>query len=190
VGRRLQDVTLDNLRIAPEEVLQTIYWESAEDDPSLDARFQKEEWFSSTLLEWGPCGKLLVEDETCVGFAEYAPPSLFARLPTFPAGRASSDAIYLAYCFVTASRRDRGVGSELIRAIARDLVDRGFRAVEALGEHAWTGGWILPGSFLEANGFSVIRDDPATALWRLDLLEARTPARTAAAAELPLPEGA
>lgn len=184
--RSLRDVTLDNLRLAPHEVLQTVYWETADDDPAVDAGFLKEEWFSSTLLEWGPCGKMLFDEEDCVGFAQYAPPSLFDRLLEFPAGRPSPDAVYLAYCFATEAQRDRGVGSELIRAVARDLVDRGYRAIEAMGEHVWTGGWILPGPFLEANRFSVLRDDPTTALWRLDLLEARQPASAAAAAELPL----
>jgi len=182
VGRSLLDVTLDNLARAPDEVLQTVYWEMEGDDPAVDARFQKEEWFSATLLEWGPCGKLLVEGEETIGFAEYAPPSLFPRVAAFDAGRPSADAVYLAYCFVAPRHRGRGVGSELIRAVARDMLDRGYRALESLGEHVWTGGWLLPGGFLAAGGFRVLNDHPTTALWRLEPAEAARPHRTAAAA--------
>jgi hypothetical protein len=48
-------------------------------------------------------------------------------------------------------------------------VDRGYRAVEALGDRAWDGGWVIPVSFLAANGFTIVRDDERFPLLRLDL---------------------
>jgi hypothetical protein len=60
VTRTVLDVTLDNLSAAPHEVLDSVFWELDVDSP-VDPRFEKEEWFSSTLLEWGPCGKLVVD---------------------------------------------------------------------------------------------------------------------------------
>jgi GNAT superfamily N-acetyltransferase len=181
VGRRLLDVTLDNLSIAPPAVLDAVFWELDVDSP-VEPRFEKEEWFSSTLLEWGPCGKLIVDGDDAVGFTQYAPASLFPRLAEFRCGGVSSDAIYLSYCFVEEGSRGRGMGTHLVRAVARELADRGYRAVEALGEVSWEGSWVLPKGFLAANGFSVLRDDPRYPLMRLDLRAAVGPDEEAAAA--------
>jgi GNAT superfamily N-acetyltransferase len=188
VVRRVVDVTLDNLREAPAEVLAAVFWEFDVDDPPVEPEFEKEEWFSSTLLEWGTCGKLaLDEDRGSVGFAEYAPGAFFPRLSRYRAGNVSPDAIYLAYCYVIAERRGFGLGTELVRVMARDLVDRGYRAVEALGDREWADGWVLPASFLGANGFRVIREDRRFPLMRLDLREAVEPVKGAEVAAVPLP---
>lgn len=168
----LSDVTLENLSLAPREVLETVFWEVESDEASLDARFQKEEWFSSTLLEWGSCGKLAVDEEDrIIAFAEYAPPSLFPRLSQYRCGKVSADAVYLAYCYVIPEQRGRGVGSELVRAVAREVVERGYGALEALGDRAWEDpqGWVLPAGFLEVNRFTVLKDDPRFPLLRRDL---------------------
>jgi GNAT superfamily N-acetyltransferase len=188
VGRRIVDVTLDNLPEAPDEVRGTLYWELDADDTSVDAAFEKEEWFSEVLLEWGTCGKLAVdEDRGSVGFAEYAPPGFFPRLHTFRSGKVSGDAVYLSYCYVVAPRRGFGLGTELVRTVARDLVDRGFEALEAIGDHQAREGWILPASFLARNGFRVIREDFRFPLMRLDLRTAAEPLRATAGAAVALP---
>ena len=80
-----------------------------------------------------------------------------------------------------------------MRAVGRDLADRGYRAVEALGDRSWDGSWVLPASFLGANEFMVLREDPRFPLMRLDLRAALDPDRSAAAgaeAEEELPEPA
>lgn len=186
--QRIVDVTLENLFSAPAEVLEAVFWELGDDDPPADPRFQKEEWFSSTLLEWGPCGKLLEEDARVVGFAEYAPPSLFPRLARFRCGkRASKDAAYLSYCYLVGERRGRDLGTELVRAVARDLAERGVQAVEAIGDRESAEGWVLPAGFLAANGFVVVRPDLRFPLMRLDLTGSDTEVREEAEeAALPL----
>lgn len=186
MARRLLDVGLENLSSAPDEVLECVFWETDLDEPP-DPRFHKEEWFSSTLLEWGPCAKLALDEDEVVGFAQFAPPSLFPRVAGFPAGRVSPDAVYLAYCYVTERHRGRGVGSQMVRAVARDLVERGFRAVESLAESEWEGGWILPEAFLASNRFVVVRPDPRVPLMRLELFGVAAPSRSEAAEALPLP---
>jgi GNAT superfamily N-acetyltransferase len=178
VARRILDVTLENLPFAPAEVLDSVFWELDVDSP-VDPRFEKEEWFSSTLLEWGSCGKLVVDGEEGLAFAQYAPATLFPRLGTFRCGDVSGDAAYLSYCFVVAPRRGEGLGSSLVRAVGRELADRGYRAVEALGDRSWEGSWVLPASFLGANGFTVLREDPRFPLMRLDLRTALDPDRSA-----------
>lgn len=178
--RRIIDVTLENLHLAPPEALNAVYWELRE-DARVDPRFQKEEWFSQTLLEWGACGALLDDGEDTIGFAQYAPGSLFPRLEGFRCGRVSTDAVYLAYCYVVADGRGRGVGSDLLRFVARSLVDRGYRALESLGDHDWDGGWVLPAPFLASNRFTVLREDRRFPLMRRDLTAVPGPERAVVA---------
>jgi hypothetical protein len=62
--------------------------------------------------------------------------------------------------------------------------------VEALGDRDWAGGWILPVSFLGANGFSVVREDPRFPLMRLDLRARVEPEERVARAAVPIPAAA
>lgn len=183
MSRSVVDVDLDNFHLVPKACLLSVFWELDRIDPDVDPRFEKEEWFSSTLLEWGRCGKLVVEEGEALAFAEYAPSTLFPRLARFPAARAASvDACYLAYCFVDERHRGRSLGSELIHEVARDLVDRGYRAVESVGDRAFDGSWVLPTAFLGANGFAVVQDEDRYPLMRLDLHSAQPRRQLARAA--------
>jgi GNAT superfamily N-acetyltransferase len=188
MARRFVDVTLDNLREAPPEILSAVYWEVEVDDPPAEPGFEKEEWFSDVLLQWGTCGKMIVEEDLgAVAFAEYAPASFFPRLARFRSGRVSADAVYLSYCYVIERRRGFGLGTELVRNVGSDPLDRGIRAVEAIGDRAWTDGWVLPASFLGAGGFQVVREDPRYPMMRLDLRTVIRARETAEAAAAPLP---
>ena len=184
---RVSDVSLESFHRIPVECQTALYWEFLADADAEDARFQKEEWFSSTLLEWGTCGKLIVEDDEVLGFAQYAPATLFARLTEFPTGEVSDDAVYLGYCYLDANARGRGLGRRLIGAVARDIVERGNRALEAIGDREWDGGWILPAQFLGASGFAVLKDDPRYPLLRLDTREEHAPLEAMERAEVEVP---
>jgi len=177
------DVDLDNLRLCPKECLASVFWEMNDPDSELDPGFQKEEWFSFTLLEWGRCGKLLLEDDEGRGFAQYGPATFFAGLARFPWARISDDAAFLSSCYVQEGHRGRGFGSELVRTVARDLVDRGYRAVESVGDRSEPGGWVLPEGFLARCRFSVLREHRRFPVMRLDTLGSdRVPVASAAAA--------
>src|SRR5919197_2143546 len=182
----LIDIDLYNLHLAPKECLTSVFWE-LDGEEDLDPFFQKEEWFSSTLLEWGRCGMLVVEEETTLAFAQYAPATLFPKLRSFPTGKVSPDAAYLSYCFVVEGRRGRGLGAELIRAVARDVVERGYLALEAIGDRAWDGDWVLPFEFLHRIGFRVLIDHPRYPLLRLHLLARHREAMARERVALPLP---
>jgi GNAT superfamily N-acetyltransferase len=171
------DVDLDNLHLVPKECLRAVFWELEDVDPAVDPAFHKEEWFSSTLLEWGRCGKLLLEKDEVRALAQYAPATLFAGLAKFPWVRISSDAVFLPYCFVAERHRYRGLGTELVRTVARDLVDRGYRAVETVADRSWDGSWVLPHPFLSSCRFAVVRDHPRHPVMRLDLLVGGSVAR-------------
>jgi hypothetical protein len=188
MSRRFVDVSLDNLREAPPEILTAVYWEVESDEPPEEPGFEKEEWFSDVLLEWGTCGKMIVEEDLgTVAFAEFAPPAFFPRLARFRSGRVSSDAVYLSYCYVIDRRRGFGLGTDLVRTVGGDLLDRGIGAVEAIGDRSWSEGWVLPAAFLGASGFQVVRDDPRFPLMRLDLQAAVRERETTEAAAAPLP---
>ena len=176
---RVADVSLESFQRIPVECQTALYWELLSDADAEDARFQKEEWFSSTLLEWGTCGKLLIDDDEVLGFAQYAPATLFARLSEFPTGDVSDDAVYLGYCYLDTNARGRGLGRRLIGAVARDIVERGYRALESIGDRDWDRGWILPAPFLAASGFAVLKDDPRYPLLRLDTREEHGPLEAA-----------
>lgn len=169
MSRRVVDVDLENFQLVPRACLSTVFWEMTEEDPDHDPAFEKEEWFSSTLLEWGRCGKLVVEEGKALAFAQYAPATLFPRLRDYAAADPASPAAYLAYCYAEDGHRGEGLGTELIHEIARDLVDRGYRAIEAIGDREWEGGWVLPMPFLVSSGFTVVRDDPRFPLLRLEV---------------------
>ena len=70
--RRLANVTLDNLDDLPHRCRRCVFWEldpashsraQAAGDPALE----KEAWISSTLLEWGSCGKIAYVDGVPAG---------------------------------------------------------------------------------------------------------------------------
>ncbi len=185
-ARRLVDVTLDNLVDLPVEARTSLYWETDTDEGPSDPAFEKEEWFSEVLLEWGVCGLALVEGgRGTVGFTQFAPPSFFPRLSRFRCGRVSEDAVYLAYCYVVAVRRGFGVGTQLIRGASGALIDREVRAVEALGDRERADGWVLPAPFLGANGFHVLIEDPRYPLMRLELSTAAPPKEAAGQVAVP-----
>jgi GNAT superfamily N-acetyltransferase len=194
VNARVVDVDLDNFHAIPRDCRRTVYWELDHDDPGVNPRFQKEEWFSSTLLEWGPCGKLALNGEGAteaegIGFAQFAPATLFARCGTFPSGEHTSpDALYLAYVYVEDGHRGEGLGSALVRSVARESADRGFAALEAIGDRAWDGGWVLPVTFLAANGFRVLVDHERFPLLRLDIRDRLEPLAAETSATLALPD--
>jgi GNAT superfamily N-acetyltransferase len=186
VSIRVLDVGLDNLHQCPKPCLGSVFWEMHDPDAEMDPGFHKEEWFSSTLLEWGRCGKLLLVDEEAAGFAQYGPPTLFAGLGKFPWARVSGDALFLAYCFVDERYRGRGLGRELVRAVARDAVESGYRALETVGDRSWDGGWVHPEGFLRSCRFSVLHEHPRYPVLRLDTRAAEPVPAASAAVAAPL----
>jgi GNAT superfamily N-acetyltransferase len=185
---QIVDLDLDSLHRMPKSCFSSVFWELDEDEGAdLDPFFHKEEWFSSTLLEWGPCGKLLLDAEECLGFTQYAPATLFPRLRRFRTGRVSADAPYLSYCFVVEGRRARRHGEQLVRAVARDCVERGYHGLEAIGDRHFDGGWVLPEAFLARCGFKVIREDERYPLMRLELRNAEPVAVASERASVPAP---
>jgi GNAT superfamily N-acetyltransferase len=159
VSRRLVDLTLDNLVELP-----------AVDGCSPSEATAREEWVRATLLEWGTCGTLLLIDGCYVGFALYAPSGYVPRSGAFPTAPVSSDAVLLTEVYVMAELRGQGLGRLLSQSVARAVIQRGIRAIEAFGRYQDDGeGCVLPVDYLVSVGFKVLREHRRTPRLRLDI---------------------
>ena len=175
MGRRIAPLTLDNLSDLPVTCRSCVFWEL--DPVSGDAAVQagkpemeKEAWISGVLLEWGSCGRLVYVDETPVGFVLYAPPAYVPRSLAFPTSPVSPDAVQLITARVLPGYQGQGLGRVLVQTVAKDLVRRGFRAVEAFGDARWeTPGCVLPAEHLLAVGFKTVRPHPRYPRLRLEV---------------------
>jgi GNAT superfamily N-acetyltransferase len=183
VSRRLVNVTLDNLDDLPPRCRSCVYWEL---DPVAGERaceaggaaLEKEAWLSDTLLEWGSCGQLVYVDGVPAGYVLYAPAAYVPRAVAFPTSPVSPDAVLLMTGRIVAEFRGGGLGRMLVQGVARDIVRRGLRAIEAFGRTG-TGAaeesdaadytCLLPADYLRAVGFKTVRPHPHVPRLRLDV---------------------
>ncbi|MEV8095780.1 GNAT family N-acetyltransferase [Kitasatospora sp. NPDC085879] len=163
MGRRLAPLTLDNLADLPDGCRSCVFWEL---DPvsgraAVDggkAESEKEGWISAVLLEWGSCGRIVYVDDVPAGFVLYAPPAYVPRSQSFPTSPVSPDAVQLMVSRVVPGYQGQGLGRVLVQAVAKDLLGRGFRAIEAFGAVGRpTPSCVLPADHLLAVGFKTVR---------------------------------
>lgn len=178
MSRRLVNITLDNVEDLPTRCRKCVFWEldpvsmqRAEDtgDPALE----KEAWISSTLLEWGSCGKLAYVDGVPAGFVMYAPPLYVPRSVAFPTSPVSADAALLMTAHIIPEFQGGGLGRMLVQGVAKDLTRRGVRAIEAFGDLKWEKpGCVLPAEYMLAVGFKTVRPHHRYPRLRLELKSA------------------
>ena len=202
MSRRLVSITLDNLADLPTQCRNCVYWEL---DPvagerardSGDTALEKEAWVSDTLLEWGSCGQLDLRrrGRRPATSCTRRRPTCRARSPSRPR-RSAPDAVLLMTARLVPEFAGGGLGRMLVQGVARDIVRRGMRAIEAFGRigaapsAGWRGadyGCLLPADYLLAVGFKTVRPHPRTPRLRLDVkttrdLEGRRRVRARAAA--------
>jgi len=173
VKRSIASVTLDNLSCLPEPCNHCGYWEQRQ-PASLEGGFlvagtDKKDWYDTVLSEWGPCGKLVFQLDQALAYCQYAPASLLPQISYYKLGPVSLDAIFLSCLFVPPVYRGRGLGKLMINAVQKDLIKRGYRAIETFARRAPAknpSGWI---EFFLANGWQVVKESGSIALLRLDL---------------------
>jgi hypothetical protein len=184
MSRRLVSITLDNLSDLPTRCRNCVYWEL---DPVAgerarecgDAGLEKEAWVSDTLLEWGSCGQLVYVDGVPAGYVLYAPAAYVPRSAAFPTSPVSADAVLLMTARIVADFAGGGLGRMLVQGVARDVVRRGIRAIEAFGRAGTAAAsddpdapdhsCLLPADYLLAVGFKTVRPHPRTPRLRLDV---------------------
>jgi hypothetical protein len=177
------NITLDNLSDLPTKCRNCVFWEL---DPVAgeraqecgDAALEKEAWVSDTLLEWGSCGQLVYVDGVPAGYVLYAPPAYVPRSVAFPTSPVSPDSVLLMTGRIVADFAGGGLGRMLVQGVARDVVRRGIRAIEAFGRNADVDpeqtravdhGCLLPADYLRAVGFKTVRPHRRTPRLRLDV---------------------
>lgn len=173
--RRLANVTLDNLDDLPRSCRRCVFWELSPSarlraDQSGDPALEKEAWVSATLLEWGSCGKICYVDDYPAGYALCAPPDCVPRAAAFPTSPVSPDAALLMTAYILPEYAKGGLGRMLVQSVAKDLLKRDVRALEAFGDAAWKEpACIMPADFLLAVGFKTVRPHQRHPRLRLDL---------------------
>ncbi|WP_026412395.1 GCN5 family acetyltransferase [Actinomadura oligospora] len=175
MSRRLVNITLDNLDDLPRRCRGCVFWEL---DPAGferavkagDPGLEKEAWVSATLLEWGSCGKIAYVDDVPAGFVLFAPPLYVPRSISFPTSPVSADAVLLMTAHIVPDFAGGGLGRMLVQGVAKDLVRRGVKAVEAFGDlKGEDGACMVPADYLLSVGFKTVRPHHRYPRLRLEL---------------------
>jgi GNAT superfamily N-acetyltransferase len=177
MARRIVPVTTESLADLPVPCASCAFWElgpasrfSLGGEPP--AAVAKRTWVKATTNGWGSCGRLAYVDDNPAGFILYAPPAYVPRAAAFPTAPVSSDAVLLMTLRVLPEYSGAGLGRALVQAMAKDLVKRSVKAIEAYG--AVDDGCVLPVAYLESVGFVTVRDHARHPRLRLDLRTALT----------------
>ncbi|MEV6016547.1 GNAT family N-acetyltransferase [Streptomyces sp. NPDC002667] len=175
MGRRLVPLTLDNLQDLPNRCRACVFWEldPVRGEAALKAGTsapEKEAWISSVLLDWGSCGRVAYVDDVPVGYVLYAPPAYVPRSTAFPTSPVAPDAVQLMTSFIMPGYQGQGLGRVMVQTVAKDLLRRGFRAIEAFGDARWKEpACVLPADHLVAVGFKTVRPHARYPRLRLEL---------------------
>jgi GNAT superfamily N-acetyltransferase len=185
VSRRVVGVTLDNLDLLPKECRRCVFWELAphireQAEEFGQTELEKEAWVSSVLLEWGSCGRIVMSGDVPAGYVLYAPPTVVPRASAFPTSPVSADAVLLTALKVLSEFSGGGLGRMLVQAVAKDLIRRGVKAIEAFGDAQpnsqpnQESSCVVPAAFLQQVGFKTVHAHPRWPRLRLELRTALT----------------
>jgi GNAT superfamily N-acetyltransferase len=131
---------------------------------------EKEAWISAVLLEWGSCGRVVYVDEEPVGYVLFAPPAYVPGSLAFPTSPVAPDAVQLMTAWLSPEYRGQGLGRVIVQTVAKDLLRRGFKAIEAFGDARWTeSACVIPADHLLAVGFKTVRPHYSYPRLRLEL---------------------
>lgn len=175
--RKLRPLQLDDFDRLSVGCAGCAFWESAGErerrcGATTDLELQRS-WFRRVTDEWGACGRVAYEDDEVLGFIKYAPSGFFPQAATFSAAPKDPSVPLISCLHIAPDARHRGLGTVLLRACLRDLLQRGERRVEAFAFTQVTADIddmpMLGMPFLIRNGFIVSRAHPTYPLMRLDL---------------------
>ena len=87
-----------------------------------------------------------------------------------PQDEVSPDAVQLMTAFSLPDYQGQGLGRVIVQTVAKDLLRRGFKAIEAFGDARWKEpACVLPADHLLAVGFKTVRQHHAYPRLRLEL---------------------
>lgn len=174
--RKIVRLTPEHLEALTAPCRTCLFWErdpvrrGRADDPGAT----KAAWVTEVLREWGPCGQVALVDGEPVGYVAYAPEAYVPGAAGFPTAPISSDAVLLTAAYVAPAHAGGGIGRTLVQRMARDLVQREVRAVEAFGDTRGKAACLTPVDFLGAVGFTTHRAHSTTPRMRMELRTAVT----------------
>lgn len=192
--RKIVRLTPEHLEALDAPCRSCLFWERdpvrrgrvADDDA---AAAEKRAWVAEVQREWGTCGQVALVDGRPVGYLVYAPEAFVPGAAAFPTAPVSPDAVLLTTAYVDPAHAGGGLARTMVQRMARDLVQREVRAVEAFGftpgsngHPGRSAGCLLPVTFLTGVGFGTQRDHPTTPRMRMDLRTTVTWKRPVAAA--------
>jgi GNAT superfamily N-acetyltransferase len=175
MSRRIVNLTLDTLEDVPRRCRHCVFWEldpvSRERATEVgDPALEKEAWVSATLLDWGSCGKIAYSDGVPAGYIMFSPPVYVPRSVAFPTSPVSPDAVVLMSARVLPEFANGGLGRMLVQSVAKDLVKRGVKAIEAFADLKWEKpACMIPAEFLLSVGFKTVRPHPRYPRLRLEM---------------------
>src|SRR5207244_1182578 len=93
-----------------------------------------------------------------------------ARFTGLPPCAVSPHAVRLVTSFIMPGYQGQGLGRVMVQTVAKDLLRRGFKAIEAFGDARWKEpACVLPADHLLAVGFKTVRPHPTYPRLRLEL---------------------
>lgn len=172
MSRKIISITPKTFRLLPRRCTKCCFWESPDKTKVRSSKdpILKETWFSNTLLQWGECGKLLLEKEQALAYAQFGPPAYFPKIELYPR-RPSNDAVFLSCLYVSPELQRKGLGKLLLQTVLKDLSKRKLKAIEALASYSAAsapGAPLNPIEFYLSQGFYILKDHPTYPLLRLD----------------------
>lgn len=173
-ARRLRPMTASDLSTLPGLCATCTFWEARLTDLAIsgdhrDGGTVKNEWAEVVTRHWGYCGVVAVQDGVIIGYLTLAPAVYVPRLAAFATTPVSPDAAVVMSGLVVEEHRGHGVGRQLIQSAAGLVARRDIRALEAVGTYHEGPSCMLPATWLEAIGFTVVRPHPSTPRLRMDL---------------------
>ena len=168
--RRIRPMRASEIGLLPQPCSTCAFWEGSlvRRPNGGQARTIKQEWARQVEENWGNCGLIAVDGERIIGYLTLAPPQFVPRLAAFATTPVSQDAVVVLNVRVLDGYDGHGLGRQLVQAAAAMAVKRDLRALEAVGSHRETT-CMAPVGFLEAVGFTVVRDHRVSPRLRLDL---------------------
>jgi GNAT superfamily N-acetyltransferase len=130
------------------------------DDPDLrDLQQLRQKLYLELIDGFGTCGLVAVDDDGVVGFTTFMPKTMARRLGfyTLPGDEELENTLVVACIHVTPTKRGRGIGSMLIQGVKDWAAQRGYSAIEAIGEGQPQYGWHASAPFLSLD-FNVVRE--------------------------------
>ncbi len=112
------------------------------------------------------------DDNNCIGVLMYGKHYLFPRIRSFKVYPPDSDSLFIGCIYVKSGYRDIGIGQRLLMSVERELLKKGVKSVEIIGQRNFEINHhreLVPVKFLIKNGFYIHKNDYKYPLLRLDL---------------------